>query len=389
MALILVLAVLVAPSSGASSSKPSVCRIRATALRLKVRVAKATTTCGAKRLIGGSSITCDKSKYTWSNSPTFTFSTVSEFGAGKVQSNKYAWDQSPTHAWTGSELTWSSGMLSCKAGCHNSWYLHIKGNGARDIGPYNYRPARVSGWSRIFPGIESASGSDTSPRLMKAFAMRVDLRNPAIRMFASPGNGDAPDEVTRQTTPDFLIQYGLKVAVNTNFFLLNHPDSTIYSDVWGWLISNGTVVSGPYVSGFNTQVIFTKNNVATIADSETVPSGIYTAVGGSEIILRVGAICTENLDLHPRTSLGLSWDRRYLIICVVDGRQEGWSMGCNLPELSQWMLDFGTWTAMNCDGGGSSCLVKSDGAGGATILNKPSQGHPRADGANLGVFSSP
>jgi exopolysaccharide biosynthesis protein len=62
-------------------------------------------------------------------------------------------------------------------------------------------------------------------------------------------------------------------------------------------------------------------------------------------------------DRHPRTSVGYSKDKLTLFIAVIDGRQEGYSMGIALDQLSEFFLRLGAWEAYNLDGGGSSTMV--------------------------------
>lgn len=95
-----------------------------------------------------STITCDKATDTWYSTPSFTFTAVGGFGAGKVQYYRFAWNQSSTHTWTGSEPQWSSGNLNLTATAPGSWYLHVKGynaahveNGTLDLGPFKYAPS--------------------------------------------------------------------------------------------------------------------------------------------------------------------------------------------------------------------------------------------------------
>ena len=63
---------------------------------------------------------------------------------------------------------------------------------------------------------------------------------------------------------------------------------------------------------------------------------------------------------HPRTAIGVSQSGRFLIALVIDGRQQDWSVGATLPELADWMLDLGAWSALNLDGGGSSSMMVRD-----------------------------
>ena len=82
---------------------------------------------------------------------------------------------------------------------------------------------------------------------------------------------------------------------------------------------------------------------------------------------------------HPRTAVGLSQDRRHLVLMVVDGRSE-LSAGVTSRELTELLSHVGCHTAMNLDGGGSSVLyIHGDGA-----WNKPSDGTERP--VSNGIF---
>jgi hypothetical protein len=98
-------------------------------------------------------------------------------------------------------------------------------------------------------------------------------------------------------------------------------------------------------------------------DLATEPD-LSKAVTGSACIfplVRNGAVLREFagdkylLQKHPRTAIGLN--SRYFYLVVVDGRQEGLSMGMYPKELAQFMAMLGCTEAMNMDGGGSSNLL--------------------------------
>jgi hypothetical protein len=77
-------------------------------------------------------------------------------------------------------------------------------------------------------------------------------------------------------------------------------------------------------------------------------------------------------ELHPRTAIGYSQNKDTVIFCVVDGR--GVSAGVTTKQLAILMKSAGAYSAINLDGGGSSCMyVKSFG-----IMNSPSDGNERA-----------
>ena len=82
----------------------------------------------------------------------------------------------------------------------------------------------------------------------------------------------------------------------------------------------------------------------------------------------------------PRTALGVTGNGHVLLV-VVDGRQQN-SIGLTLLEMAFLMQELGAVSALNLDGGGSSEMVIND-----RIVNIPSDGHERALGNALMVFS--
>lgn len=241
----------------------------------------------------------------------------------------------------------------------------------------------VGAYSKIFEGIEYNTGYTTSPRTMRAWALRISLRNPEISLGVSPGNGGAPYDTALQTTPAFLSTYGLKCAINASFFDAGLSPNT---DIWGLLISGGSVVSGPYSAPFDSQLNFTADKAVSMIQSGSIPPGIYSAISGAELILYNGQCISGNTEVNPRTFVGISQDQKYIILVCVDGRQPGWSDGCNHPEAAQWLLDFGAWHGLLMDGGGSTCMSIS---GMGSYVNRPCYGYARSVGANFGVYSVP
>ncbi len=83
-------------------------------------------------------------------------------------------------------------------------------------------------------------------------------------------------------------------------------------------------------------------------------------------------ISTRDTRVEPRTAIGQVGPLHYLLI-VVDGRQEGYSVGISLQGLQQLLLQYGVQTAMNLDGGGSAEMWFQ-----GQILNQPSGGEERS-----------
>jgi exopolysaccharide biosynthesis protein len=60
-----------------------------------------------------------------------------------------------------------------------------------------------------------------------------------------------------------------------------------------------------------------------------------------------------------------------IIFLTIDGRQPGYSIGADLYDAQQVMLEHGAVIAANLDGGSSTVLVTE----GGEIANKPSSAH--------------
>lgn len=69
---------------------------------------------------------------------------------------------------------------------------------------------------------------------------------------------------------------------------------------------------------------------------------------------------------HPRTAVAKLRDGKFLMI-TVDGRQPNHSVGVDLNELADLLLELGAVDAMNLDGGGSTTMFLD-----GKVVNKPS-----------------
>jgi hypothetical protein len=96
-------------------------------------------------------------------------------------------------------------------------------------------------------------------------------------------------------------------------------------------------------------------------------------VGYDSHMLQNGNAVNTWDEAHPRTAAGYSQDGKKVYLMVVDGRQSNYSVGATTGQVAYIMKALGAYTAVNLDGGGSSCMV-IDGE----IGNKPSDGSERA-----------
>ncbi len=110
-------------------------------------------------------------------------------------------------------------------------------------------------------------------------------------------------------------------------------------------------------------------------NTETVPdlSGVTVAIGGGPALVQDGKPLSWPGFIHlrhPRTALG--WNKDYLFLVEVDGRQSNLSVGMTFPELANYLVKLGCTQAMNLDGGGSATFWAL-----GAVRNSPSEGEER------------
>ena len=220
------------------------------------------------------------------------------------------------------------------------------------------------------------------PRLMENYIVRVDLKEPGLRITgthrAKEWGETMPDytnmvmkiDTRRQKTRDFLEEHrkngtNMVFAVNTSAWVpWTKPFTHTYGAAVKFLVCDGEVVSHASKRG-DMLVIYT-NNVAVVTnslDDALVPSVAIAHPGhGPSGIMKNGEPTLvrkpgRKPELAPRTALGLSADGRWLYALVVDGRQKGYSDGADMEDLIAVMKAAGATDAINMDGGGSSTLV--------------------------------
>jgi hypothetical protein len=109
--------------------------------------------------------------------------------------------------------------------------------------------------------------------------------------------------------------------------------------------------------------------------TETVPdlSGAEVAIGGGPALVQDGKPMQWPGFIHmrhPRSALG--WNRDYIFLVEVDGRQSNLSVGMTFPELANYLIKLGCTEAMNFDGGGSATMWAL-----GAVRNSPSEGDER------------
>lgn len=249
----------------------------------------------------------------------------------------------------------------------------------------------IGPWTPLFQGIEIARGQRNSPAgPQAAVAVRIDLRHPDIRFFATPDNGDTPKETDGETGTQFLKRHRLQLAVNTAFFTpCCGYFGTEPKDLAGLAVAQGKRVS--HWSAERPAVLaITRKHEASVLRQEPADLGdTWFACAGMDLLKNGLPVTPPNDNRHPRTAAGVSRDGRHLLLLLIDGRQPDHSIGASLNETARWLMACGAHQGVNFDGGGSSILVIEKPGGGSEIVNRPSSGIPRVNGAHLGVFAKP
>lgn len=247
-------------------------------------------------------------------------------------------------------------------------------------------------WRPTFQGVAIAEIEAKSDPPCRGKAVRIDLSDPGIRFVLTPGNGEAPGETGGLRTSTFATQEGCQIAINAAPFTPIRSEEGLPQDIAGLHVVQGEVVSKPQ-AGY-AALLLSSQNEPSISEGPFDTTEMYNAVGGFGVVLRAGAP-TEKVGgpRHPRTAAGVSADKRFLYLLVVDGRQPKFSAGATLAEVGQWLQQLDAYDGINLDGGGSTTLVVRDEHGIPQVSNRPIHtgisGTQRVNASHLGVKALP
>jgi exopolysaccharide biosynthesis protein len=236
-------------------------------------------------------------------------------------------------------------------------------------------PAVAADWQRIVAGVDYQHVQRDG---LDAHVVRVDLRVKSLEVVATAAGERG------LTVSDFARGRGAVVAVNGDYFDAElNPVGLAMGDGTAWAQADERVRRQEVVGvGPGRVRIFPR--AAPLREPKRWMTG---AVSGWPMVVEdcmpVAALPGSahfTLAPHPRTAVGLSRDRRKLLLVVADGRREG-VPGLTLPELAALMVEMGACTALNLDGGGSSALWLRD-----RVVNQPSDGLERKVANHLGVI---
>jgi hypothetical protein len=253
----------------------------------------------------------------------------------------------------------------------------------------------------LYEGVTFVRQSRRQPRPIVICALLIDLKAPGMSFLVTPGERVSDGDMRARTTSRFLRDFGVQVAVNAGDFapwwsrgiLDYYPHAGDPVRVAGFSASRGNLYSGNRARRWPTMYLSRYNRV----DFYFPVGVIYNAVTGIGSLLQNGRPnvipASAGKDLAPRTAFGLDREGRTLIVLVVDGRQPNYSEGVTLAELAGVVREFGAYTAINMDGGGSTALVMRDASGNAVQLNTPIDHHiagcERPVANHLGIWARP
>lgn len=247
--------------------------------------------------------------------------------------------------------------------------------------------AKLSRWKPIFRGVEMCEGSTRVPRPLQVRAVRVDLREPAIRFLVTPRIGNGTNAWGGRTTSEFLTEFKCQVALNGSVFDVFPKQRGDPVRVQGLSLSRGDL----YESSHRWDaLLISQSRRAWIARAPVEAGGAYNGLSGFYALLINGTNNGTMASRHPRSAVGISRNGRYLVLAAIDGRQAGYSEGTTTAETAEWMRKLGAYNALNLDGGGSTALVIEGRDGSPAVLNRPSglpAGAERRVANHLGVFA--
>jgi len=248
-------------------------------------------------------------------------------------------------------------------------------------------------------GLAYYAGKISRPRL-EFNALRVDLSNPALRIYTAGGGGgsvDGSDHLDVQfpsvKVSSFVRDNNLTAGINAlPFDPVSGAEGEPRTNI-GIVVSDGEMISPPYPQ-FDALVFYADGSAAIAAQSAIHSSAlINNAVGGFHRILEKGELVPRVLDVtarHPRSAAGISSDGRYLYLLVIDGRRPG-SIGSTEAETALLLRALGATDGINFDGGGSSALALRYPDGKVRVANTPIHaqipGLERAVAGCLGIGS--
>ncbi len=241
------------------------------------------------------------------------------------------------------------------------------------------RPAPVPVKEQIMDGVTYRRVVKYLPHSMVAHVLIIDKKEGNVQFMTTPPDGTEGGSLKARTTSQFLEEFDVQVAINGDGFFPWWSRSLVdyYPHVGDPVTPNGFSASfgEKYADGLNDgcpqpTLYISRRNELTF---NKPPNKIYHALSGNRMLVQGGEVIPnlDDIQIEPRTAIGVNRNGRYTYLVVVDGRQPFYSAGATFFELAELLKELGAFYAMNLDGGGSSTMVVEGEDGKAIILNSP------------------
>jgi exopolysaccharide biosynthesis protein len=244
--------------------------------------------------------------------------------------------------------------------------------------------ARKSGWNRTFlikDGVPAIANLPMRAKIVQEPWMKITHYNSPtifdgqIGVYDHRWGNTAGPRVVDGQTEDVR-----QVVIRDKYVVSNEPTLTNDVPVRGLvLVGRGT--------GADALGALRKGDKARVTwELRREPE---VAISGNKVLLLGGVRrVVDDLEMHPRTAVGIDKDTGQVLMLVVDGRQD-FSRGLTMVELANLMTTLGAEDALNLDGGGSSTVVAPDLNGVVGVRNSPSDGFERHVANGLQVTYTP
>ncbi|MDM8532500.1 phosphodiester glycosidase family protein [Anaerolineales bacterium HSG25] len=245
---------------------------------------------------------------------------------------------------------------------------------------YASRPSLSNYQATLFQGIEYERRLIYEPRQLLMHIIKIDLTEPTLRFFVTPGITPGDKRFKARTTTEFVDEFNLQLAINASYFgpfYSNHPldyypHSGDPTNVRGLVISDGITYSHKTLD-LPIFCVLPDNQIQI--QQRTCPLSVEQAIVGASSLIEHGQPIpipdkAHYHDLKPRVAVGLDKTGQTLWILVIDGRQPYYSDGVTIPEMTELLLSLGAYQAIKFDGGGSATLAVADETG-TRLLNAP------------------
>lgn len=261
------------------------------------------------------------------------------------------------------------------------------------------RPAPVPLKQKLFDGVTYRRVVEYVPRPLIAHVIIIDTKTADVKFLVTPPDSKEDLQLNARTTSQFLKEFGVQIAINGDGFdpWWSRSPVDYYPRVgdpvtpWGLTASKGNIYTEgvPKEIGTEPTLFISRRNDLSF---NRRPGTVFNAISGDRMLVEQGKVVDglDDIELDPRTAVGLNRNGRILILIVVDGRQPFYSDGATFTKLAELLISQGAYSAMSLDGGGSSTLVMEGDLGEPVILNSPIDnyipGRERPVANHLGIF---